>query len=213
MTEASVAGWTTRPVARFVGIGLLLMAIFTMSWTLWSRTGLPLGVGVVAVAALGSLSILYLVQGIQLIRSAAAFPAARPEELAGRGRAIQVGFGITFGTEGLMIGIVSGLLAANGATSYLQPAIALIVGLHFIPFGFLFRRIVNFYVAGWVVAWAAAGLWLISSQTTPAAVAGALVSLATACGTATYGIYLLRVKNVMITKLKGGTRPPMVSRP
>ena len=206
MTGTTVASRVTRPVARFVGIGLLLMAIFTMSWTLWAVAGVPLGVGVGAVVALGSLAILCLIQGIQLIRSAASFPAAGSEELAGRGRALQIGFGVTFGMEGLLIGVVSGLLSANGATSYLQPAIALVVGLHFIPFGFLFRRTIDFYVAGWVVAWAVAGLWLIGSQTTPPVVTGALVALATACGTATYGIYLLRLKNLMITEPRGRTR-------
>ena len=82
--------------------------------------------------------------------------------------------------------------------AYLQPAIALVVGLHFIPFGFLFRRTFDFYVAGWVVVCAALGIWLIGSHTIPATRAAALAALATAGGTAAYGAYLLHVKTLLI---------------
>jgi hypothetical protein len=43
MTQTSVeSGMITRPVARFVAIGLFLMAFFTMLWGSWTLYGLPL---------------------------------------------------------------------------------------------------------------------------------------------------------------------------
>ena len=197
MTGTAIDLRASRPVVLFVGIGLLLMALFTMSWALWSLVGLPSAIGVGAVAAFGALATLYVIRGIGLVRSSAASPAPPPNEHADRGRALQLGYGITFGTEGLVIGAASGLLIAHGAAPYLQPAIALIVGLHFVPFGFLFQRRIDFFIAGWVVTCAALGIWSITLQVIPAALAGALVSLATACGTATYGIYLLHLRKLM----------------
>jgi hypothetical protein len=43
-----------------------------------------------------------------------------------------------------------------------------VVGLHFIPFAFIFSRSIDFYIAGWVVVWALVGIWLIASQVLPA---------------------------------------------
>lgn len=197
----TIADRASRPAALFVAIALLLMGIFTMSWALWSLVGLPAEVGAAALTALGSLAVVYMIRGIQLVRSLANFPPAPPDELSRRGRPLQMGFGITFGTEGLVIGVVSGLLSAVGANAYLQPAIALCVGLHFIPFGVLFHRTIDYYVAGWVVTWAGVGIWLINSHTIPTVSAGALVALATACGTATYGLYLLHVKKLITSRI------------
>jgi hypothetical protein len=85
------------------------------------------------------------------------------------------------------------------------PAIALVVGLHFIPFGFLFHRTTDFYIAGWVIAWAAIGIWLIAMGTLPALLVASLVAVATACGTVAYGVYMLRVKRTIVTSLHGAT--------
>jgi len=186
-----------RPVARFVGIGLLLMALFTLSWALWSLAGLPIAVAVAAVAAFGALAAVYVIRGIGLVRASGSFPDAASNDGTHRGRTLQIGYAVTFGTEGVVIGAVSGLLIADDAGAYLQPAIALIVGLHFIPFGFIFRRTVDFFVAGWVVVCAALGIWVTSSSSGSGALTGALVSLATAGGTAAYGCYLLRLRKLI----------------
>ena len=71
------------------------------------------------------------------------------------------------------------------------------VGVHFIPFGFIFHRTIDFYIAGWVVIWAVTGIWLIASHS----VDPALVAVATACGTAAYGIYMLRIKRAIVAAL------------
>jgi len=68
-----------------------------------------------------------------------------------------------------------------------------VVGVHFIPFGFIFHRTIDFYIAGWVVIWAVTGIWLIA--------VASLVAVATACGTAAYGIYMLRIKRAIVAAL------------
>jgi hypothetical protein len=67
-----------------------------------------------------------------------------------------------------------------------------------IPFGFIFHRTIDFYIAGWVVIGAAIGIWLIASQSADPALVASLVAVTTACGTAAYGIYMLRIKRAII---------------
>jgi hypothetical protein len=98
-------------------------------------------------------------------------------------------------------------LAINGGYAYFAPAIALVVGLHFIPFGFLFRRSIDFYIAAWVALWAIVGIWLIASQILAAPLVASLVGVATACGTAAYGIYMLRVKRAIMAALDESVHP------
>lgn len=191
----------TRPVARFVAIGLFLMAFFTLLWASWSLYGLPVAAGVTLVVIFGVLAVTFVINGVQLIRSAHWLPLPSGEEAIRRGRVLRVGFGVTFAAEGVIIGLVCVLLIVNGGYAYLAPAIALVVGLHFIPLGFIFRRTIDFYIAGWVVVWALLGFWLINSQTMTAPLVASIVGIAGACGTTAYGVYMLRVKRVILAAL------------
>jgi hypothetical protein len=134
-------------------------------------------------------------------------PLPAGEESQRRGRALQIGFGVTFASEGVVIAIVCALLAINGGYAYFAPAIALVVGLHFIPFGFLFHRSIDFYIAAWVVIWAIVGIWLIASQILAAPLVASLVGVATACGTSAYGVYMLRVKRAIMAALDESVHP------
>jgi hypothetical protein len=169
------SGFATRPVARFVAIGLFLMAFFTLLWASWSLYGLPIAVGVALVVIFGVLAAVFVINGVQLIRSAHRLPLPSGDEAGRRGRALRVEFGVTFAAEGVMIGVVCALLIVNGWYAYLAPAIALVVGLHFIPLGFIFRRTIDFYIAAWVVVWALLGFWLIASGTMAAPLVASIV--------------------------------------
>jgi hypothetical protein len=57
------------PVARFVAIGLFLMAFFTTLWALWALYGLPTVAAVVLVAIFVALSVVFVINGVQLIKS------------------------------------------------------------------------------------------------------------------------------------------------
>src|SRR6476619_8498157 len=207
MTETAVgSGVLNRPAARFVAIGLFLMAFFTALWASWSFYGLSAFLGVALIVIFGAFAVIFVINGVQLFRSAARLPLPTGAESQRRGRALRMGFGVTFASEGVVIAVVCALLAINGGYAYFAPAIALVVGLHFIPFGFLFRRSIDFYIAAWVVVWAIVGIWLIDSQILAPLVAS-LVGVATACGTAAYGIYMLRVKRAIMAALDESLHP------
>jgi hypothetical protein len=139
MTQTTIeSGLLIRPVARFVAIGLFLMAFFTTLWALWALYGLPTVAAVVLVAIFVALSVVFVINGVQLIKSASRLPIPSGEESQRQGRAMQLGFGINFAAEGVIIAVVCALLGMTGADAYFGPAIALVVGVHFIPFGFIF---------------------------------------------------------------------------
>ena len=208
MTETPIGiGLLNRPAARFVAIGLFLMAFFTALWASWSFYGLSAFLGVALIVIFGAFAVIFVINGVQLFRSAAQLPLPAGAESQRRGRALRVGFGVTFASEGVVIAVVCALLAINGGYAYFAPAIALVVGLHFIPFGFLFRRSIDFYIAAWVALWAIVGIWLIASQILAAPLVASLVGAATACGTAAYGIYMLRVKRAIMAALDESVHP------
>jgi hypothetical protein len=201
------SGLATRPVARFVAIGLFLMAFFTLLWASWSLYGLPVAAGVALVVIFGILALIFVINGVQLLRSADRLPVPTGDDWNHQGRALRIGFGVTFAAEGVIIGVVCALLIVNGAYAYLAPAVALVVGLHFIPLGFIFHRTIDFYVAGWVVLWALIGFWLINSETMAAPLVASMVGIAAACGTTVYGVYMVRVKRAILAALPQSGHP------
>jgi len=196
-------GLATRPVARFVAIGLFLMAFFTLLWASWSLYGLPVAGSIALVVIFSVIAVIFAINGVRLLRSADRLPVPTGDDSNRRGRAMRIGFGVTFAAEGVIIGVVCALLIVNGAYAYLAPAIALVVGLHFIPLGFIFHRTIDFYIAGWVVVWALLGFWLINSQTMAAPLVASIVGIAAACSTTAYGVYMLRVKRAILATLPG----------
>ena len=139
MTETPIGiGVLNRPAARFVAIGLFLMAFFTALWASWSFYGLSAFLGVALIVIFGAFAVIFVINGVQLFRSAAQLPLPAGAESQRRGRALRVGFGVTFASEGVVIAVVCALLAINGGYAYFAPAIALVVGLHFIPSAFSF---------------------------------------------------------------------------
>jgi hypothetical protein len=196
-------GLATRTVARFVAIGLFLMAFFTLLWASWSLYGLPVAGGAALVVIFSVIAVIFVINGVRLLRSADRLTVPTGDDSNRQGRAMRIGFGVTFAAEGVIIGVVCALLIVNGAYAYLAPAIALVVGLHFIPLGFIFHRTIDFYIAGWVVVWALLGFWLISSQTMAAPLVASIVGVAAACSTTAYGVYMLRVKRAILATLAG----------
>ena len=202
MAETTVQnGLATRTVARFVAIVLFLMAFFTLLWASWSLYGLPVAGAVALVVIFSVLAVIFVINGVRLLRSADRLPVPTGDDSNRQGRAMRVGFGVTLAAVGVIIGVVCALLIVNGAYAYLAPAIVLVVGLHFIPLGFIFHRTIDFYIAGWVVVWALLGFWLISSQTMAAPLVASIVGVAAACSTTAYGVYMLRVKRAILATL------------
>ena len=107
MTQTTIeSGLLIRPVARFVAIGLFLMAFFTTLWALWALYGLPTVAAVVLGAIFVALSVVFVINGVQLIKAASRLPIPSGEESQRQGRAMQRGFGINFAAEGVIIAVV-----------------------------------------------------------------------------------------------------------
>lgn len=170
--------------------GLILMAFFTVLWGSWSLVGLSGPLAVAVIVAFSSLGVVFVVEGVRLLLILRRFPTIDTASRRAQTKRIGLRFGIIFGIEGVLIGAASGLLATAGLSDYLNPVIALIVGLHFIPLARVFERTIDYYIAGWVMIVAITGICLLAFSGTPVYTVWTMVSLATACGTSAYGIYM-----------------------
>lgn len=172
--------------------GLLLMAFFTTLWASWSLAGLPFAAGIVAIVVFGAFAVLFVIAGIRLFAVARRFPTVDTTARRAQTRSMGRRFGIIFGLEGVLIGAASGVLGATDLSDYINPVIALIVGLHFIPLARVFERTIDYWVAAWVVVASLVGIALLAFTPLPVTVVWTIVSLATACGTSAYGFYMIR---------------------
>lgn len=181
------------PAAAIRGIatGLFLMSFFTFIWAGISNIGwyhsgydwVPL-IFVVLI-------IIFVLRGISLFREARSSPSlVSAADLSERKRMAK-GFGILFGVEGLAIFLAVLLVQLSGHPTYIFPAIALVVALHFFPMAKLFRRRIDYYIAVWTTAIAVAGFYFTYHHTYPDRVISAIVGTGMAIGTASYGIYML----------------------
>jgi hypothetical protein len=82
-----------------------------------------------------------------LIRYARSLPETTSPEESAAGKKIGMWFGIVFGLEALLIALTSIVLGRLQADRFIPPAIALIVGLHFLPLARLFR-VTFYYITG-----------------------------------------------------------------
>jgi hypothetical protein len=81
------------------------------------------------------------------------------------------------------------LLGLAGQSDYNVPVIALIVGLHFYPLGWIFRRRIDAYIASWVCAVGLAGIVVLAATDVRPENVWSMVGLGAALGTAAYGSY------------------------
>jgi hypothetical protein len=96
MAETALgSGILNRPAALFVAIGLFLMAFFTLLWASWSFYHLSAVLGGAVMVIFGVFAAIYVINGVQLFRSASRLPLPVGEESQRRGRVLQRGFTIT----------------------------------------------------------------------------------------------------------------------
>lgn len=131
----------TPSAVRGRGIGIIVCAVFAALWTNWaspllSRLPEPYGwvSAFVAVAASGTL----LIAGAAMV-----LRARRLSRATGMGdaapRAMRRGFVVVLVGEIVAFNVAAYLLASHHAMQYLPPAIAVVVGLHFLPLAKIFR--------------------------------------------------------------------------
>ncbi|GHO44922.1 hypothetical protein [Ktedonospora formicarum] len=183
------------PRAAMIGAasGVLLMAFFSSAWASLVVGSLN-GWGEIFLFPLVCfLGILQLSAGIYLLMMARRFPVATADQQT-QGRKIGKWYGITFGMEGLLIGVASAVCNLLGYADFLLPVIALIVGLHFYPFAWIFNRHIDYWVASWTCLVALVAL--IVFPVTPTVLGGIHINLqwfvcglGTAIATWIYSVY------------------------
>lgn len=182
-----------RVAVTGTAIGLLLMAVFTVAWTVNTLVGLPPGIAWPLTAAAVLAAAWFTVRGVRLLAARRRFPTDLSVADRARRRRSGLAFGIIFGAEGALIGTASALLDVTGHDDVTVPVIALIVGLHVYPMARAFGRRIDIYLATWTCLVALAGVLATTTATLSVAHVQAAVGIGTASATAVYGAFMARL--------------------
>ncbi len=170
--------------------GLFLMTLFTAIW-----------IGVAEYQLHGSdyglLGLIFLVilavfiqYYVKFTRAAKALPVGQPTVPSAEEKREDRWFIIICCAEGVVMFLTANFLVNNQLSGYVIPAMALIVGLHFFPLGFLYKRPFDHVVGAWMVIVALVGIGLISRQFSPV-MAAAIAATGSAMGTAAQGLRII----------------------
>ena len=175
-----------------VGVGLLLMSFFTLLW-LTIALGESHGKELAAVGFIFvSFSVLFVVNGIQLLLIAKQFPPLSKSNKSNH-TGMDTWFGIIFGIEGASIFILAWILNLTNHRTFLIPGIALIVGFHFYPMAKLFKRKIDYYIATYSCIFALTGMYIVLHNATETIIS-VFIGIGMAVATSWYGFYMLSVK-------------------
>jgi hypothetical protein len=160
----------------------------------WATAGLGPVAAVFAVGIFLIPAVSFVSHGVGLVRAAGRFPTIDTAQRQKETATISRWHGRIFALEGSLIGIVCTVLGVSGNYLYINPVIALIVGAHFIPLARVFHRTIDYYIGAWVMLASLLGIYLLAFTSTQPSFVWTIVSIATACGTTAYGLYMVRTK-------------------
>jgi hypothetical protein len=108
-------------------------------------------------APIGQLAVGPIVSAVMILFARLRLKAlpSPPAAMAARGRRI---IGWALGGEGLAIALVSNLMVGRGLIAFIVPAVAIIVGLHFLPLAKLFKVKIYYAVGVLITLAGIAGL-------------------------------------------------------
>ncbi len=194
-----------HPIPRIaihsIATGLLMMAFFTMLWAIIAHAGLAGRDSNIEIVVFAVLAIAFVVKAIYFFSIAKRFPKSTTEAHAEVGKRSGMWFGIIFGAEGLGIFIAINIVNNIGHPDLVIPAIALVVGLHFYPIGWLFKRTIDYYLATWATLIAVLGIVFTLNKTLPQNDILAFVGIGLAIATSAYGIYMTLSGRSMLNQL------------
>jgi hypothetical protein len=126
--------------ARMRGIvgGAAILTLFGGFWCIDALAFWPTRPGWGIPAASGATFILLVLCVLRWIASAK-MPDSHDPAAAAEGKRAGILFGIIFAIEGGLIGLISALLGRSGLGDWIPVAIALIVGVHFLPLAYVFK--------------------------------------------------------------------------
>jgi hypothetical protein len=129
----------TPTYAMFVVIGAAIFTLLGASWALASVVNWPgapawaYGLVAVPVAGLSAFAL------VRLVRSRELPAASDPAQARHDGRRMGIAFGIIFTVESALIAFAAVALDSAGRALLIPVAVALIVGVHFLPLARVFR--------------------------------------------------------------------------
>lgn len=129
-------------VARGIAPTAIGMAVFALFYSIWF--GLAWGIiGWIIFGVTVLCAIVMIAGSIKNMRHARRFPVYPTE----RGRKIGKSMGVLMGITYIAIFTVAAILGISGNDKFIMSAIALIIGVHFIPIGKIIDVKANYYVA------------------------------------------------------------------
>lgn len=180
-----------KEAVRAVATGLLLMSMFTIIWSSIANSGYQgrdhhLFLGICAFIVL-----LFIIKSIRLFRFSANLSSAVTEEQIREKKRTGKWFGIIFGLEGIAIPIVINVAIFMHHPELSIPLMALVVGLHFYPLAWVFKRNIDYFLATWSTIIAGSAIYFSLHHTFSQAGILAMVGTGLAIATISYGIYMI----------------------
>lgn len=180
-----------REALRAVATGLLLMSVFTMIWSSIANGGyqgqdrhLFLYLCIIIV-------LVFLVNSIKLFRLSSTLPLSASESQNQEKKRSGKWFAIIFAIEGISIPIAINIAIYMHHPELSIPLMALVVGLHFYPLAWVFRRKIDYYLATWSCIIALSAIYFSLHQTFSQRNILAMVGTGLALATIAYGVYMI----------------------
>ena len=183
-------GTVPRPVIISLGIGLILMAVFTFFWGGLVGANLTDTKMWVCFGLIDIIALTFICYAIHLFIISKKFLVTRGVDIEKRKMMLKK-YGIIFGIEGLLIAVSVLILKYILLDNLIIPTIAIIVGLHFFPMANLFQRKLDYYTATWTSVVGIIGLTLTLTKTLPDKTIQIMVGIGVAMVTTLYGIYMI----------------------
>ena len=151
---------TVKPSDKLSGLatGMLMMATFTGIWTVIAYIGLKASPYKIALILFLILSVILTRYALKFLKASKHYRDQGMEVVSDADKKRDKRFTYVFVGEGLGILIGINLVNNLGHPDLVIPVIALVIGLHFFPLGWLFKRNQDYYVAPWSTAIAVCGI-------------------------------------------------------
>ena len=174
-----------------IASGLCMMACFTLMWAGIAFGGLHATAYWLLLLVFPVFAILFVARAIKLFGVVKYFPALTSEADVAEEKRMGKWFGIIFGAEGLGIFVGVNIVINLGYPDLVIPTIALVVGLHFFPLAKVFKRKIDYYLAGWATLIAILAFVFTLDKTMPSNFVMAFVGIGIGIATSLYGFYML----------------------
>jgi hypothetical protein len=188
---------TFTPSLKQTCSGLLLMTIFTACWIAIAEYKFQgKDYGIIGVLFL-IIIIAFISQFIRFVSRARHTPVVNAAINKHAAHKYKKGFIIINTLQGTGIFLASVVLTNLHLPEYFVPTLAMIVGLHFFPLGYLFNRPFDYAAGTWTCLIALTGLLLIYNRF-PQDQTAALVALGAAFAPAAYAVRMIYSGNKLI---------------